>query len=242
MRLVKFLVCAAVSITVGCSETKFIGRPDLTVVDASALPPPATQDLISEERAYLIGPMDRVAVDVFGVPELTRSVQVDASGRIAMPLIGVLEASGKTPAELATLIQDRLRGRFVKDPQVTINLTDTLSQVVTVDGAVTMPGVYPVSGRMTLMRAIARAQGVTEFARDDFVVIFRSVEGRDMAALYNLRAIRLGQYSDPDVYANDVILVGDSHSRRIFKDFLQASPLIAAPLVALINSNNNNGN
>lgn len=240
MRFSKFCVCAAVLMTVACSEAKFVGRPDLTLVDASQLPPPGTQDLIGEERPYLIGPMDRVSVDVFGVPELTRSVQVDASGRIAMPLVGVVEASGKTPAELGQLIEGRLRGRYVKNPQVTVNLTDTLSQLVTVDGAVTAPGLYPVAGRMTLMRAIAKAEGLTEFARDEFVVVFRRVEGRDMAALYNLGAIRLGQYPDPEIFANDVVLVGDSNSRRIFKDFLQASPLIAAPLVALINSNDGN--
>lgn len=241
MRLCQLFVCALLFSVTACSEARFVGRPDLTLVDAYDLPPPASEDLIIEPRPYTIGPMDRVSVDVYAVPELTRSVQVDASGRISMPLIGVVDASGRTPGELGSLIEERLRGRFVKDPQVTVNLIDTLSQVITVDGAVTTPGIYPVTGKMTLMTAVARAAGLTEFARDDFVVIFRKVNGRDMAALYNLGAIRLGQYADPNVYANDVVLVGDSHSRRIFKDFLQASPLIAAPLVALLN-NNNNGN
>lgn len=212
-----------------------VGRPGLSIVQGAELPPPATADLISEPRAYTIGPLDRLSVDVYGIPELSRSVQVDASGRIAMPLIGSVEASGKTPIVLGSEIANRLRMRYVRDPQVTVNLTETVSQVVTVEGSVKTPGLYPVSGRMTLIRAIARAEGTTEFAREDYVVVFRKVNGKDMAALYDLRAIRQGMYADPEIYANDVVLVGESGARRIFRDIVAVSPLLAAPLVAILN-------
>lgn len=219
----------------GCaSDPALVGRPELSIVDGAQLPPPATVDLISTKRDYLIGPLDQLAVDVYGVTELSRAVQVDASGRIAMPLIGSLEASGRTPAQLAEMIEQRLQGRYVRNPQVTVNLTETVSQTVTVDGEVKMPGPYPVAGRMTLMRAIARAQGVTEFARENQVVVFRKVNNRDMAALYDLRAIRQGSYADPEIYANDVVLVGNSQARRVFKDVLQASGLLTAPLIAIL--------
>ena len=58
-----------------------------------------------------------------------------------------------------------------------------------------------------------------------------------MAALYSLKAIRSGAYDDPEVFANDVIVVGDSQARRIFKDVLQASPLITTPLLILFRTN-----
>ena len=219
----------------GCAEPRLVGRPDLQVVSDSMLPPPSTVDLIQPERPYLIGPLDKVAIDVYGVPELSRAVQVDASGRIAMPLLGSVQASGKTPLELGDAIAGQLRGRYVRDPKVTINLTETLSQNVTIDGAVTKPGQYPIAGRETLMRAIAKAEGTTEFAKEEFVVVFRRVNNRDMAALYDLRAIRQGMYTDPDIYANDVIEVGDSPSRRIFRDLVSVSPLLTAPLVAVLN-------
>ncbi|WP_196782026.1 hypothetical protein, partial [Salmonella enterica] len=73
---------------------------------------------------------------------------------------------------------------------------------------------------MTLMRAVATAKGTTEFAKLDDVVIFRTVNGQKMAALYNLKAIRQGAYDDPEVFANDVVVVGDSPARRLFKDIL----------------------
>src|SRR3546814_21117547 len=95
---------------------------------------------------------------------------------------------------------------------------ETVSQVVTVSGEVRKPGLYPVLGKMTLMRAIAQAEGSTEFADADNVVVFRTVSGQDMAAVYNLGAIRRGNYNDPAVYAHDVVVVGESGTRRLFTD------------------------
>ncbi len=229
------LACAA--LLASCADgPALVGRPGLTIVEQQdGLPPPATIDLIAEPRSYVIGPLDRLSVDVYGIPELSRSVQVDASGRIAMPLAGSIEASGKTPLTLGAEITRSLRNHYVRDPQVTVNLTETVSQVVTVEGAVRTPGLYTVSGRMTLIRAIARAEGTTEFARENYVVVFRRVNNKDMAALYDLRAIRQGMYPDPAIYANDVVLVGESGARRIFRDVVSVSPLLAAPLVAILN-------
>jgi polysaccharide export outer membrane protein len=66
------------------------------------------------------------------------------------------------------------------------------------------------------------------------VIVFRRVNNRDMAALYDLRAIRLGMYPDPEVYANDIIEVGEARARRVFKDLLQASGLLVAPLITVL--------
>jgi len=218
----------------GCSSPGLIGGPEVSVVSRTDLPPPTGRDLIGEPRLYLIGPFDRIAIDVFGIPELSRTVQVDANGNVALPLIGSVAAAGKTPLQLSENIADALRRSHVRDPRVSINMTETVSQVVTVDGSVKQPGIFPIVGRMTLMRAIARAQGVTEFARENHVVVFRRVNDQNLAALYDLRAIRQGLYADPDIYANDVVLVGDSHARRVFRDVLQASGFLAAPIVTLI--------
>lgn len=235
MRAFTTLLLTSACLLAGCAHQKFIGRPGLTVVRQAALPPPAREDLILDRREYLIGPYDRIAVNVYGVPELSREVQVDAGGSIGMPLIGAVQASGKTPSELSSEVASRLRGRYVRDPQVTVNLTETVSQQITVDGAVQQPGVYPVNGRMTLMRAVARAQGLSEFADARYVVVFRKVNKQDMAALYDLASIRAGVYEDPDIYANDIVQVGDNPARRIFRDIVATAPLLAAPLVAILN-------
>lgn len=216
-----------------CGQTVLGGSPDVTVVSSTGLPEPTRVDLLSSNRPYLIGPFDKLKIDVFGIEDLSKEVQIDASGRLSFPLIGVVEASGLTPGELADALEKRLQGRYVRNPQVTVNLEETVSQVITVDGQVDEPGLYPVIGRMTLMRAVATAGGTSEFAKLNDVVIFRSVNGEQLAGLYNLKAIRRGAYSDPEVFANDVIVVGDSQARRLFRDLIQASPLITTPLIIL---------
>ncbi|MGN7161594.1 polysaccharide biosynthesis/export family protein [Sphingomonas sp. SAFR-052] len=207
----------------------------LTVVEGSSvLPPPGRNDLTAADRPALIGPLDTIQVDVFNVPDLSREMQVDAGGRIAMPLAGTIDARGKTAEELASTIEAALRAKYVRDPGVTINIKNSVSQVVTIDGQVVEPGLYPVTNQMTLMRVIASAKGLSEFARQNDVVILRTVGERRMAGLYNVAAIRQGAYDDPPVYANDVIVVGDSPQRRLFRDFVSLSPLLAGPLIAIL--------
>lgn len=214
------------------------GSEHITVMNSSELPAPDRSDLLSESRPYLIGPFDKLMIDVFGIEELSKKeVQTDASGRISFPLAGVIEAAGKTPGEIEEEIEARLRTRYVRDPQVTVNLKETVSQVITVDGQVKRPGLYPVVGKMTLMRAVATAEGTAEFAKLNDVVIFRTVKGQQLAALYNLKAIRRGNYQDPEVFANDVVVVGDSQARRLFKDALQIVPLLSTPLIIALQNN-----
>ncbi len=235
------IVLSAFLASCGSSQLGGMGSvSDLTVVKQGELPEPMRVDLFEQNRPYLIGPFDKLTIDVFGIQELsTKEVQTDAGGRISFPLAGIMEAAGKTPSELEVEIEDRLRGQYVRDPQVTVNLKETVSQVVTIDGQVREPGLYPVIGRMTLMRAVAVAKGTAEFAKLDDVVIFRTVNGQKMAALYNLKAIRRGYYNDPEVFANDVVVVGDSQARRLFKDALQIAPLLVTPLVYALGNNNN---
>ena len=232
------VLLAAMSVT-GCAGNGAIGgATDLTLVPADSLPVPTLSDLAASDRPYRIGPFDRLTIDVFGSEELSKKeIQVDASGRMSFPLIGTVAVAGRTPGEIEETMEDLFRGRFIKNPQVTVNLKEIVSQTITIGGEVKEPGVYPVVGKMTLMRAVATAKGMTEFSKKDEVIIFRTINGAEYAALYDMRAIQRGNYSDPEVFANDVVLVGDSSARRIFRDFLTASPLIA-PLFYLLNNNN----
>ena len=210
------LLCGLV--LAGCSSPDLVETGAVGVVSPGSLPAPTRTDLAEGEREHIVGPFDKIAVEVYGIPDLSRTVQVDANGEFALPVAGRIDARGRTPGELSGIVE-------------------TVSQFVTLDGEVETPGLYPVVGNMTLMRAIARAGGTSDFADATHVVVFRTVEGRPMAALYDLRAIRLAAYQDPDVYPNDVIVVGESQARRIFPQILQASGLLLTPVVALLNRN-----
>jgi polysaccharide biosynthesis/export protein len=220
-----------------CASPDLVDTGQVAIASADTLPPPSVADLTDGERPHYVGPFDEISVDVLGLPELSRQVRVDASGHVAVPIAGSIDVTGKSPEELALAIEDRLRGSYVRDPHVTVTVTETVSQTITVDGQVRTPGIYPVVGRMTLMRAIASAQGTSDIAQTTHVVVFRRVEGQQMAALYDLRAIRLGAYRDPDIYTNDVVVVGESTARRLFPQILQAAGLLLTPLVTVLNNN-----
>lgn len=209
------------------------------VLAEADLPAPSPQDIVGDTPPYLIGPFDKLVIDVYGIQELSgRTVQADASGQISFPLAGTINAAGRTPEQLAAELRQRLRDNYIRDPQVQVNLTEAVSQTITVDGQVREPGIFNIVGKMTLMRAVARARGTTDFAKLNDVVVFRTVNGQKMAAIYNLQAIRRGVYRDPDLFANDVVVVGDSKATRALRDMLTFIPALAAPIVLLLTNNN----
>ena len=229
-----FLCVVGMGMVSACASTP---RPEpsaeLAVVEDALLPVPARSDLTAPGRQTLIGPLDTIGIDVYGVEELSMQVQVDSSGEILMPLIREVEVGGRTPSEVARTIEERL-AQYVRDPSVSVNITKSVSQVVTVDGEVNDPGLYPVTNRTTLMRTIASARGLSELAKLEEVVILRTVGGQRYAGLYDLGAIRRGAYADPEIYANDTIIVGDSPTRRMLQEFGPLVPLITTPLIVLL--------
>lgn len=206
-----------------------------SLVSGDALPTPDALDTVSESRPFAISPLDKLRIDVLGIPELSqRSIQVDPQGNISLPIAGTIVAGGKAPDQLQAEIRQRLIAGYVRDPHVAVNVEEARAQLVTVDGEVRTPGVYPIVGNMTLIRAVASANGTSELAKLTDVVVFRTVDGQRYAALYNLGAIRRGNYPDPVIYPNDVIVVNDSRTRRIFKDFLQIVPLLTTPIIVAL--------
>jgi len=219
----------------GCGHPKLqpIGMaPGMQVAQLSELPKPGVSDRMTENEPYVLGAFDRLDIEVYGVPDMKRTVTVDSNGTFSYPLAGEVQASGLTPTQISQSLASKL-SVYIKNPQITVNVVERVSQNLTVDGQVAKPGQYPVVGRQTLMRAVAIAGGTTEYARLDDVVIFRTVQGQRYVGIYNLGAIRRGNYPDPEIYANDIIIVGDSAERRRFQDILQALPVLISPLILL---------
>lgn len=203
------------------------------------LPVPGASDVVRSTRLAYIGPFSELRVEVFGVPEMQRDVLTDGEGNFGFPLIGNVAAAGKTPDKVSDEIRSRLAGRYVRDPQVTVNFKTsnnplaTQAMLVTVDGQVTKAGAYPIVGRVTLMRAVALAGGPSEFAKLEDVVVFRDVGTKSYVGIYNLEAIRRGNYADPEIFPNDIVIVGDSPARRRFNEILQVVPALLSPVILL---------
>ena len=191
-----------------CASGPMLDENSRAVRVAQSLPPPDQTGMAVDLSNYRIGPLDVIRVEVFGAPELTREAEVDAAGNFSIPLVGAVSAAGKTPAELGNTIAAKLRDRYLKNPQVSVNIVKAQSKTFTVDGAVRQPGNYPMLGKMTLQQAIATARGADTAANLNNVVIFRTVNNQKAAALFSLKEIRAGRLEDPQIYGNDVIVVG----------------------------------
>ncbi len=183
-------------------------------------------DAAAKPQAYRIGPGDLISVQVFQEPDLSgEKIQVDDVGRIQIPLAGDILAAGLTAPELAAVITERLGREFIRYPRVVVNVITTREQTAAVEGEVKMPGVYKISPNDTLLSTIARAQSPTNVAQLDEVIVFRTVNGRRMGARFDLREIRAGRAADPQILGGDVIVVGFSSLKGIYRDILQAAPL-----------------
>lgn len=231
------VTCAALLLA-GCAYGPSGGRIGETgqvqVINTDSLPEPTASDALDRTRAYLVGPRDVLVVHVLGIEDFEdREIVVDNAGRISIPLAGSIIAAGNTPEQLTALIETGLRANYVREPQVSVNVKEANSQFVTVDGGVLEPGNYQILGDMTLTRAVASAKGLGEFAKQDDVLVLRTVSGQRYTGVYNLAAIRRGNYPDPAIHANDVVIVGDSAALRRMKDLMGILPALTSPLIYL---------
>ena len=175
---------------------------------------------------YRIGPSDVLTINVFGVPEYSGDFTVDDSGRIQVPLIGNVPMTGRTSDQAAADITRALDKTYLKSPKVQVQVKTAVSRRVTIDGAVTAPGVYPIGSQATLLQAVAMARGTTENANPRRTVIFRTIDGKRMAAAFDLVDIRRGTGKDPDIYANDIIVVDGSQVKKNLQTALSTIPVL----------------
>lgn len=187
---------------------------------------PAADTASTVVTDYRIGALDTLDVTVFQEPELSvKAMQVDSSGRIALPLVGSVNAKDKTAAELSGELERQLGSRYLKHPQVTVTIASSVSQKVSIQGEVTEPGVYPLNGPATLLDVLSMAKGETDVATLDQVVVFRTLQGQRMGAVFDVASIRRGEAADPVIHGNDLVVVGYSAARRFWSNVVRAAPL-----------------
>ena len=145
-------------------------------------PAPAAPD----PDEYRLGPEDVLDVLVWKEPDLTTAATVRPDGKISVPLIGDLPASGRTASQLQQEITKRL-SHFVSEPVVTVIVKQFNSFTIPVLGEVRRPDVYKVSRKITVLDAIALAGGFTEFAKKDHVIVIRKSSSGEQRITINLK-------------------------------------------------------
>ncbi len=172
----------------GCNRSAIPGftTPDFALATPAPLPPPGPLPLIPANAgppgapanpygAYRLDSGDRVRVTVFGQDNLSRLYNIDASGMVAMPLIGPVRARGLTTFELSNDIAAELRRKYIKDPKVSVEVETYRPFFIL--GEVHKPGGYPYVNGMTIEAAVAIAEGYTERAKKRMVRLTRRFGG-----------------------------------------------------------------
>lgn len=197
------------------TSTTQLGAPD-TRADSGAY---------TGTSEYRVGAQDLLEISVFQVNDLNRTVRVNSNGEISLPLIGVVQAGGNTVEELEALIAQKLSGEYLQAPQVSVFVKEFTSQRVTLEGAIAKPGIYPITGRTSLLQALAMGGGPTDLANLEGVVVFRMVDGKKMAAVFDLKQIRGGNVEDPQIYGDDIVVIDQSGARTGLRRILETLPV-----------------
>lgn len=173
---------------------------------------PATkvkQDVTGVSEDFKIGLEDVIAVNVWREPELsTQSVVVRPDGKISLPLIDEIRASGLTTKQLQDLITEKLK-EFVAAPNVTVTVTQINSRKVSVVGQVGSPGAYPIGGPTTVLDLLARAGGFGEYAKTKDIKIIRKEGSSTTVFRFNFKDVSGGKNLDQNIYlkSGDIIIV-----------------------------------
>jgi len=176
---------------------------------------------------YRIGAEDLLEIQVFGVDQLARTVRVNSFGMVSLPLIGPTAVGGMTAQEAERLIARKLAENYLQDPQVSVFIKEYTNQRVTIEGAVQKPGIYPLRGETTLLRAIAMAGGQGSLSDMSSVMVFRSDGGQRVSQSYDVERIRRGEAPDPMVLNDDIVVVNRSAGRVVLKDSILRDALDA---------------
>lgn len=170
-------------------------------------------------KDYRVGPNDLIDVEVFDLDNLKRTVRVNAAGAISLPLIGQVVIAGLTSQEVEQRIADRYREKYLQNPQVSIFIKEFTTERITIEGAVARPGIFPLTGRMTLLRALAVAGGFGPIANTAQVMLYRENDKKEReVAIFDVERIRAGKGEDPAIKGDDLIVVQRDSSRVLLKD------------------------
>jgi polysaccharide biosynthesis/export protein len=169
----------------------------------------ADSQVAHSDDSYVIGANDVLAINVWKEPDISRSVPVRSDGKISLPLVGELQASGETPRQLEEQITKSLQN-YISEPQVTVIVTDSKSQRINIMGMVAKPGAYVLTRSTTVLDAIATAGGFKDFAKQKSIYVLRQApDGTQQRIPFNYKEVIKGKNPEQNIrlLAGDTLVV-----------------------------------
>ncbi len=147
----------------------------------------------AHDDSFVIGNDDVLAVNVWKEPDVSRSIPVRSDGKISLPLVGEVQATGRTPLKLEQEIAAKLKN-YIAEPEVTVIVQQINSQKFNILGMVSRPGSYPISNSATVLDAIALAGGFRDFAKQKAIYVLRTNPDGTQARLpFNYKEVVKGK-------------------------------------------------
>ncbi|HXJ92230.1 MAG TPA: polysaccharide biosynthesis/export family protein [Terriglobia bacterium] len=170
---------------------------------------PAGQTAASEKEAspspaagltpsYVIQPGDVLDIQVWKEPEVSKTIPVRPDGKVSLPLVNDIQASGLTAGALTADLTQRLK-KFISEPQVTVMVTEVNSQRFYVMGEVTRGGTYPLVPGMTVLQGLSGAGGFTPFANPKKIYVLRDEGGKQVKYPFNYKDVVKGKSQDQNI-------------------------------------------
>jgi len=151
------------------------------------------------DDSFVIGNDDVLAISVWKEPDISRSIPVRSDGKISLPLVGEVQATGRTPLKLEQDIAAKLKS-YIAEPEVTVIVQQINSQKFNILGQVNRPGSYPIAMAATVLDAIAVAGGFRDFAKQKSIYVLRqSADGTQARLRFNYKEVVKGQNPDQNI-------------------------------------------
>jgi polysaccharide export outer membrane protein len=201
---VGLIIAASLISGLGASVTRSAPQNNDAALSGQA----SSANTVATDPDYKIGPQDMLRVDVWKEPDISRTVPVRPDGKITLPLVNDVQASGLTPTQLAAKIAEGLK-KYITSPQVTVGVTEINSRRIFVSGEVAHPGAFPLFPNMTVLQALSSAGGFTQFAREKKIYILRMENGRQVKHPFNYKDAISGKNVEQNILleGGDIIVV-----------------------------------
>lgn len=191
------VLCAFAFVHVDASDRFSSGSQSASAGASAAGPSSATTK--AHDASYVIGNSDVLAITVWKEPDVSRSIPVRPDGKISLPLVGEIQAAGRTPLQLEEEIAAKLQ-TYINKPDVTVIVQEINSEKFNILGRVVKPGSYPLSGAATVLDAIATAGGFQDFAKQKSIYILRSnPAGGQSRMMFNYKDVIKGKHPEQNI-------------------------------------------
>lgn len=189
-------VCVAFSLLISLAPA--YGQESASTKGPALVQAPASNKAATDDPNYVIGAQDVVDVSVWKEPDFTRTVPVRPDGKISLPLLNDVQASGLTPLQLAAEVTRSLN-KFVTNPQVTVIVTQINSKRVYLLGEVARPGAYTMLPDMTILQALSNAGGFSQYANSKKIYVLREENGKEQKFFFNYKEVISGKRAEQNI-------------------------------------------